>query len=66
MICTALGFYIFSLWHGKEIQSAAYGLRTKTNLLCGGGGVGVKELQQVFSSAYYDKIIAPEAAYPLY
>lgn len=62
MICTELGFYFFSMWHGKEIQSAAYSLRKKINLLWG----CAKKLQQVFSSAYFDKIIATEADYHLY
>lgn len=30
------------------------------------GGVGSDKLQQVFSSAYYDKILAMEADYPFY
>ena len=44
----ALDFYFFSMWHGKEIPSAAYGLRTKINLLWGAGGGCVKKLHQVF------------------
>lgn len=37
MICIALDFYFFSMWHGKEMQSAADGFRAKINLLGWGG-----------------------------
>ena len=33
----ALDFYFFSMWHGKEMQSAADGFRAKINLLGWGG-----------------------------